>query len=114
MFLPRYSLRTILYLAVVVAVVAVVAGQAVRGSAWAIALTVGIGSLGVTWMVFASFYAIVTLYARVAMASEAKGPRAPYFPKSPTSAESPPSNNGPAAEVSSAESATSPANKEEA
>ncbi|MGI9457637.1 MAG: hypothetical protein ACR2NU_13820 [Aeoliella sp.] len=81
MFLPRYSLRTILYLAVAVAIVAVVAGQAVRGALWAIALTIGIGSLGVSWFVLVVFYAIVAAFARVALTPEFQQPLPAYYPE---------------------------------
>lgn len=82
MLIPSYSIRTILYLAIVVAVVAVIAGQAVQGAHWAIAVTIAIGSLGLSWVVFVLFYGIVSSFARVALAHEVHTPRPAYYPES--------------------------------
>jgi CBS-domain-containing membrane protein len=81
MILPSYSLRSILYLAIVVALVAVVAGQAVQGADWAVAVTVAVGSLVLTSVVLILFYGIVASFARIALYRESRSPRPAYYPE---------------------------------
>ena len=81
MILPSYSIRTIMYLAIVVALVAVVAGQAVQGAHWAIAATIAVGSPLLSWLVFVLFYGIVASFARVALAEEVHAPHPAYYPE---------------------------------
>ncbi|WP_425399763.1 hypothetical protein [Aeoliella sp.] len=94
MLLPRYSIRTVLYLAILFAVVGLVAGQAVQGAHWAQAVTVAVGSLAVLWLVFALFYGIVALFA---LATERRSMDAAqsYYPASrptPPPTDTPPVN----------------------
>lgn len=81
MILPRYSIRTILLLAIGVAVVALVAGQAVQGANWAIAVTVAVGSLLLTAMTYVVFYGMVAIFSRVALAREVRLPHPAYYPE---------------------------------
>ena len=80
MLLPRYSIRSVLYLAVLVAVVAVVAGQAVAGATWAVAITIGIASLLITWSVHVVFYGIVAGFARVVLPVAERRSQPAYYP----------------------------------
>ncbi len=81
MILPSYSIRTIFYLAIVVALVALVAGQAVQGAEWAIAVTIAVGSLVLTWLVYVLFYGIVVIFSRVALFREIRSPQPAYYPE---------------------------------
>lgn len=81
MLLPRYSIRSVMYLAVAVAGVAVVGREALAGDFWAIGLIAAIGSLAVSWTVLALFYAIVAAFARVALPAEMKRPQPAYYPE---------------------------------
>ncbi|CAK9037524.1 Uncharacterized protein SCF082_LOCUS22215 [Durusdinium trenchii] len=81
MLLPRYSIRTVLLLAILVAVVALVAGQAVQGAAWAQAVTVAVGSLAVLWLVFAVFYGMVALFALVTNNRSALAATRSHYPE---------------------------------
>lgn len=90
MILPSFSIRTIMYVAAALAVVALVAGQAVDGTAWAICVTVAVGSLVVCWVVYALFYAIAAAFARVVLSRESNATPEAYYPapRSETSAKS--------------------------
>lgn len=90
MLLPRYSLRTILLLAVAVAVLAVVAGEAVTGAVWARAITLAVGAVVLNWMVLASFYAFVAVFSRVASIDGNRARQAPHYPAPRASSESAP------------------------
>ncbi len=81
MILPSYSLRAILHLAIVVAVVALIAGQAVQGTNWAIAVTVAVASVVLSWLVFVLFYGIVASFSRVALSRETHAPQPAYYPE---------------------------------
>lgn len=80
MLLPRYSIRTILYLAILVAVMGVVGRQAVGQSTWAIAVVVAVGSLLLSALVYLAFYAIVAAFARVTGPNGGKSSVAAYYP----------------------------------
>lgn len=80
MLLPRYSLRTIFLLALLVALIAVIAGQAVTGAMWAIAITVAVGAVVLNWLVFASFYALVAGFSRVASIKPSGPAGGAYYP----------------------------------
>lgn len=80
MLLPRFTIRSVLYLAVVVALIALVAGQAVQGAMWAMAITIAVGGLVIGWGVFLTFYGIVVAFARVALARELQTPKPAYYP----------------------------------
>lgn len=80
MLLPRYSIRTILYLALAVAVIGVVGRQAVNESAWAIAVLVAVGTMAICALTYASFYAIIAVFARVTGVSGEKFSAPAYYP----------------------------------
>lgn len=81
MLLPRYSIRAVLYLAVIVALLALVAGQAVVGTTWAIGITIAVASLAVVWLVYVLFYGMVVGFARVALPGESRSSRPAHYPE---------------------------------
>ncbi|MCO6044539.1 hypothetical protein NG895_11540 [Aeoliella sp. ICT_H6.2] len=82
MLLPRYSIRTVLYVAILVAVVALIAGQAVQGAFWAQGVTVAVASLAVLWLVFALFYGMVAAFALIATPDAAQAASRSHYPES--------------------------------
>ncbi len=66
--------------AIGVALVALVAGMAVDGKSWAIAVTVALGGGVLAFLLYTLFYGMVALFARVAMAREFQSPRPAYYP----------------------------------
>jgi hypothetical protein len=64
MLLPRFSIRTMLFVAFGVAVASVFAGQALGGRVWAMGLTVGLVSVPIALAVQAGFFAIGSAFAR--------------------------------------------------
>lgn len=80
MILPSYSIRTIMYVAAALAVVALIAGQAVEGAYWAICVTVAVGSMVLCWVMYALFYAMVAAFARVALSRDSSSASAAYYP----------------------------------
>ena len=64
MLLPRFSLRTMLWIAAGVAVASVFAGQAVGGRVWAMGVTIGLLSVAAALLVQAAFFAVGSLAAR--------------------------------------------------
>ena len=80
MILPRYSIRTVLYLVVLVAVVALVAGQGVAGAEWAIAFTIAVGSLVIFWMMYVLFYGIISLFALIALKQDLQQSEGAHYP----------------------------------
>lgn len=82
MLLPRYSIRTVLLLAILVAMVALVAGRAVQGASWAQAVTIALGSLVILWLVFALFYGMVVAFARITSIHSPGGAPRSYYPES--------------------------------
>lgn len=80
--LPRYSIRTMFYLAIGVVMLAIVIGQGFQGELWALAVTVGAASLLLTWLVLLLFYAMVAAYARVAIPPSQRVGAKAYYPAS--------------------------------
>jgi len=64
MFVPRFTIRTLLVVLTIGAVVSVIAGMAVRGQAWAWGVTIGLVSLGLTALVHAAWFGIVWVLTR--------------------------------------------------
>jgi hypothetical protein len=64
MLLPRFSIRTMLLVALGVAVASVFAGQALGGRVWALGLTVGLVSVPIALAVQAGFFAIGSAFAQ--------------------------------------------------
>lgn len=92
MLIPQFSLRWLLGLTAVCAVVFSILGLAVRGSRWAGAVSVGIGSLVVLMVVYGLVFALVWVFS---VASSSLGRRGTGSAGSPFGAES--SGVGPAA-----------------
>jgi hypothetical protein len=65
MLIPRFSLRTILKVITVCAVLFLIAGEALRGSAWAVAVTVGVLSVLATLAVHGCFFGLTAGMSRV-------------------------------------------------
>lgn len=63
MLLPRYSLRQILAVMVIVALVFVAAAQAARGAAWAVGITIAVATLLVSLGVYALTFLPIWLFA---------------------------------------------------
>ena len=64
MLLPRYSLRTTLSLTTAAAFLFVVVGLAVRGHAWAVGISVAVGSLALALAAYAASYGLCFAFAR--------------------------------------------------
>lgn len=65
MLVPQFTLRAILAVTTVAAFAFVIAGLAVRGHAWAWAVTIGVACLLVAMLVQAACYCMVCLFARL-------------------------------------------------
>jgi len=63
MLLPQFSIRLLLAVTAVCAVVFSILGLAVRGSAWATAVSVGIGSLVILVLVSGLLFAVVWVFS---------------------------------------------------
>jgi len=63
MLIPQFSLRWLLAVTTVCAVIFSVMGLAVRGSHWAAAVSIAVGSLVVAAMVYALLFAMVWLFS---------------------------------------------------
>jgi hypothetical protein len=65
MLLPRFTIRTLLVLCTICAVVFVMVGTAYRGQYWAWGVTLAILSVIITLLVHAAWFAVVSLLGRV-------------------------------------------------
>ena len=65
MLLPRFTLRTILAVVTVCALLFVVVGMAARGQTWAWGVVIGILSLLVTALVHAAWFGMVWMFAQI-------------------------------------------------
>lgn len=65
MYLPRFTLRTILAVTTVAAVFFVLVGAGFRGQQWAWGAAIGVVSLAVVAIVHASAFGIVWCFARI-------------------------------------------------
>ncbi len=65
MLIPQFSLRWLLALTTVCAVVFSIVGLAVRGSQWAAAVSVGIGSLVLAVVIYGLVFALVWVFSVV-------------------------------------------------
>jgi len=63
MLIPQFSIRVLLAVTTACAVVFSIVGLAVRGSAWATAVSVGIGSLAILVLVSGVLFAVVWLFS---------------------------------------------------
>ena len=64
MLLPRFTLRTLLAILTGVAVVSLLAGQALGGRAWALGVTVAVVSVPVALLVHAGCFSLAMVFAR--------------------------------------------------
>jgi hypothetical protein len=63
--LPRFSIRTLLWLVTGCALVFVVVGMAGRGETWAWGVSLGVASLLLTAMIHAAWFYVVWLFGRM-------------------------------------------------
>ena len=86
MFLPRFTIRTILVVVTICAFAFVVVGMAVRGEQWAWGVTIALISLAVTASVHAAWFGIVSAFTRVPSQPPAAAPprTPPRHGESPT------------------------------
>jgi hypothetical protein len=87
MLLPRFTIRTLLVICTLFAVVFVMVGTAYRGQYWAWGVTFGLVSLIVAALVHAAWFGIVSLLARL------MSPR-PKLVQAPTTTASAPDSDG--------------------
>lgn len=78
MIFPRFSIRTLLAITALAAVLFVVLGLAFRGQswAWALGLAIGVVSIGVTAVVHAAWFALASLFARLLPGNTPRSPGA--------------------------------------
>ncbi len=86
MLAPRFSIRTLLVLVAVGAIVSLIAGMAVRGQMWAWGVTIGAASLILTLLVHAAWFGVVWLFSQLP-AARREGGRAPAASESPITAD---------------------------
>ena len=80
MLLPRFTIRTILAVMALCAVLFLLVGTAYRGQTWAWAATIGVLSLAVTALVHAACFGIVWCFAQLSSAqspADVRGMSAP-------------------------------------
>jgi type VI protein secretion system component VasK len=70
MLFPRFTIRTILAVMALCAVLFLLVGTAYRGQTWAWAATIGVLSLGVTALVHGACFAIVWCFAQLPSAKQ--------------------------------------------
>jgi hypothetical protein len=63
MLLPRFTLRTLLAILTAVAVLSLLAGQALGGRAWALGVTVAVVSVPLALVVHAAFFSMAISFA---------------------------------------------------
>jgi hypothetical protein len=68
--LPRFSIRTLLGLLTVCAIVFVIAGMAYRGQYWAWGITLGMASLAVAALIHAALFGLVWLLGQRSAAEQ--------------------------------------------
>ncbi len=78
MLLPRFTIRTLLVMLTACAVVAVVIGTAFRGQEWAWGITIAVASLGVTAVVHAAWFGVVSVFAQLAPTKSLPAPIAAH------------------------------------
>ncbi|MEX2121451.1 MAG: hypothetical protein WD847_17815 [Pirellulales bacterium] len=66
MLVPQFSLRWVLGLTAVAAVMSLVAAMAVRGSFWAAAITIALAALAVAMLVHGAMFFVIWLFSLVA------------------------------------------------
>ena len=62
---PRFSIRTVLFVTTLFALLFVVVGVGYRGQLWAWGVVIGLASLAVTALVHAAFFGVVWCFSRI-------------------------------------------------
>lgn len=70
MLLPRFTIRALLVMLTVCALVSVIAGMAYRGQTWAWGVTIGLLSLLVVALVHAAWFGVIWMFARMSPVRE--------------------------------------------
>jgi hypothetical protein len=78
MILPKFTIRRLLGITAVFAVISLVIAFAVRGQAWAIAVSVVVAALLAGLFVYFGFYLIVWVGSLVVRPFERRGPVSPF------------------------------------
>ncbi len=65
MLIPQFSLRWVLIVTALCAVLSLIAAFAIRGTAWAMALTLGFASLSITLAAHAALFFAVWIFSLV-------------------------------------------------
>lgn len=72
MLLPRFTIRAMIGLVTICALVFVIAGMAVRGQPWAWGVTIGVASLAFTLLVHAAWTGAVWALAQMQLRKQKK------------------------------------------
>jgi len=86
MLIPQFSIRWLLALTTVCAVIFSIIGLAVRGHAWAAGVSIGIGALVVLTFVYGSLFALVWMFSVVTAPLGGRRARSEMSPFSPDAA----------------------------
>jgi hypothetical protein len=70
MLIPRFTIRTILAIMALCAVLFVMVGTAFRGQLWGWGIVIGVLSVGLTLLVHAAFFQLASWFARRAAKRE--------------------------------------------
>jgi hypothetical protein len=65
MLLPRFSIRALLLITAAASVVALLLGFAVQGQVWAVAISIGLGSLVIALLVQAGAFGLIWLLSQI-------------------------------------------------
>lgn len=80
MLIPQFSLRWVLGVTAVCGVLSLVAAMALRGSAWAMAITIGAASLTATLVLHGFMFFIVWLFSVIFARRSGRSQTAPASP----------------------------------
>jgi hypothetical protein len=73
MLIPQFSLRWMLSVTAAIAVVFLVMGWAIRGSAWAVGVSAAVVTLVLVGLVYAAMFGIVWLISLIGQAASPRG-----------------------------------------
>jgi len=102
MLIPQFSIRWLLALTAVCAVIFSIVGLAVRGSEWAAGVSIGIGSLVILGMVYGTLFAVVWLFSVVTSSlggRRARSGQSPFRTESAAGGPTAPSHEVPATPI---------------
>jgi hypothetical protein len=80
MLIPQFSLRWVLGVTAACGVLSLVAAMALRGSAWAMALTIAAASLAATLLLHGAMFFVVWLFSLLVASRSQSMPNAPASP----------------------------------